>query len=161
MATYGNGDGQWATTPTTGAERTMRGVATTTKAAGSPPPLPPPIAITSGPDLVSQCALCIPISAHGRSRSTSPRKKDHVPFLVVAAPPLVRLRLPSLIRLSFALMAGCHITFCCAVFTLRRAPPFPVHSTHGSIAVASFTLPSRRPLSSPLRCLCAIHCPRC
>ncbi len=51
------------------------------------------------------------------------------------------------------------------------APPFPVHSTHGSIAVAPFASPSRRPL--PLRCVsvvpsiapiaidcCRFHCHR-
>ena len=158
--TYGNGDGQWATTTTTGAETTTRGAATTTKAAGSPPPPPPPVAITSGPDPSSQYALCIAISARGHSGSASPRKKDHVPFLVVAAPPLVRLRLPPLIRLSFASMAGCRVTFCRVAFTLRRAPPFPVHSTHGSIAAAPFASSLRRPSSSPLRCHRAVHRPR-
>ncbi len=102
-----------------------------------------------------------PIVAVWHSGSASPRKKDHVPFLVVAAPPLVRLRLPSLIRLSFALMAGCRVTFCRVAFTLRRAPPFPVHSTHGSIADAPFASPSCRPSSLPLRCLRAVHHPRC
>ncbi len=63
-----------------------------------PPPPPPPVAITSGPDPSSQYALCIAISARGHSGSASPRKKDHVPFLVVAAPPLVCL----CFRLSFA-----------------------------------------------------------
>ncbi len=87
----------------------------------TPPPLPPPVAITSGPVPSSQYALCIAISARGHSGSASPRKKDHVPFLVVAAPPLVHLRLPPLIRLLFALMAGCPITFCRVASTLRRA----------------------------------------
>jgi hypothetical protein len=90
------------------------------KAVGSPPPPPPPVAITSGPDPLLQYALCIAISARGHSGSASPRKKDHVPFPVVAAPPLVRLCLPPLIRLSFASMAGCHVTFCCIASTLRR-----------------------------------------
>ncbi len=54
MATYGNGDGRWATTTRTGGETTMRGAATTTKAAGLLPPPPPPVAITSGPDPSSQ-----------------------------------------------------------------------------------------------------------
>ena len=162
MATYGNGDRRWATTTaTTGAETTTRGAATTMKAAGSPPPPPPPVAITSGPDPSSQYALYIAISAHGHSGSASPRKKDHVPFLAVAAPPLVRLRLSPLIRLSFALMDGCLVTFCCVAFTLRCAPPFPVHSTHGSIAVAPFASPLRRPLSPLLRCRRAVHRPRC
>ncbi len=73
-----------------------------------------------------------PFVAVWHSGSASPRKKDHVPFLLVAAPPLVRLRLPPLIRLSFASMAGCRVTFCRVAFTLHCAPPFPVHSTHGS-----------------------------
>ena len=156
----GMGKGRWATTMTTGAETMTRGAATTTKAAGSPPPPPPPMAITSGPDPSSQYALCIAISARGHSGSASPRKKDHVPFLVVAAPPLVRLRLPPLICLLFTSMAGCRVTFCRVAFTLRCAPPFPVHSTHGSIAVAPFALPLRRPSPSPLRCRRAVHRPR-
>ncbi len=99
------------------------------------------IAITSGTDPSLQYALCIAISARGHSRSASPRKKDQAPFLVVATPPLVHLRLPPLICLSFASMAGCCVTFCRVTFTLRRTPPFPVHSTHGSIAVAPFASP--------------------
>ncbi len=94
---------------------------TTSKAAGSPPPPPPPVAITSGPDPSLQYALCIAISARGHSGSASPRKKDHVPFLLVAVPPLVCLHLPPLIRLSLALMAGCCVTFCRVAHTLRRA----------------------------------------
>ncbi len=158
---YGTGDGRWATTTTTGAETTTRGAATTTKAAGSCPPPPPPVAITSGPDLSSQYALCIAISARGHSGSASPRKKDNVPFLVVAAPPLVCLRLLPLIHLSSASMAGCHVTFCRVALTLRRAPPFPVHSTHGSIAVAPFASPLGPPSSLLLRCRPAVHRPRC
>ncbi len=159
--TYGNRDGRWATTTTTGVETTTRGAATTTKASGSTPPPSPLVAITSGPDLSSQYALCIAISARGHCGSASPRKKDHVPFLVVTAPPLVRLRLPPLIHPSFALMAGCCVTFCCVAFTLRHVPPFPVHSTHGSIAVAPFASPLRCPLLSPLRCHRAVHRPCC
>jgi hypothetical protein len=121
LATYGNGDGRWVTTTMTGAEMTTRGAVTTMKAEGSPPPPPPPVAITSGPDPSSQYALCIAISSHGHSGSASPRKKDHVPFLVFAAPPLVHLRLPPLIRLSFVLMAGYCVTFCHVTSTLRRA----------------------------------------
>ncbi len=34
---------------------------------------------------------------------------------------LVRLRLPPLINLSFASMAGCSVTFCHVASTLRRA----------------------------------------
>ncbi len=152
---YGNGDGRWVTTTTTEAETTTRGAATTMKTAGSPPPPPPPIAITSGPDPLSQYALCIAISARGHSRSASPRKKDHVPFLVVAAPPLVRLRLPPLIRLSFASMDGCRVTFCHIAFTLRRAPPFPVCRCPFRFAVAPsivvvVALPSRHPLPPSL-----------
>jgi hypothetical protein len=157
--TYGNGDGRWATTTTAGVETMTQGAATTKKAAGSPPSPPPPVTITSGPDPLLQYALCIAISARGHSGSASPRKKGHVPFLLVAAPPLVRLRLPPLIRLSFASMAGCHVTFCRVAFTLRCALPFPVHLTNGSIAVAPFASPSRRPSLSTLRCHRAVHRP--
>jgi hypothetical protein len=65
-----------------------------------------------------------------------------------------------LIRLSFALMAGCRVTFCRIAFTLHCAPPFPVHSMHGSIAAAPFASSSRCPLSLPLHCRCAVHHPR-
>ena len=68
------------------------------KSSGITPPPQPPVAITSGPDPSLQYALCITISARGHNGSASPRKKDHVPFLIVAAPPLVRQRF----RLSFA-----------------------------------------------------------
>ena len=159
MATYGNGDGRWATTTTTGAETTTRGAASTTKAAGSSPPPLPPVAITSGLDPSLQYAPCIAISARGHSGSASPRKKDHVPLLIVAASPLVHLCLSPLIRHLFALMAGCRVTFCRVAFILRCASPFPVHSTHGSIAVAPFASLSRRPLLLLLCCLRAVHCP--
>ncbi len=133
---YGNGDKWWATTPTTGVETTTWGMATTTKAAGSPPPPPPSVAIISGLDPSLQYAMCIAISARGHSGSAFLRKKDHMPFLIVAAPPLVRLRLPPLICLSFALMAGCRVTFCHITSTLHRVI--------AAIAVAL----SRLPLSS-------------
>ena len=74
-------------TTTTGAKTTTWGAATTMKTVGSTPPPHPPVAITSGPDPSLQYALSITISARGHSGSASPRKKDHVPFLVVAAPP--------------------------------------------------------------------------
>ncbi len=124
----------------------------------TPPSPPPPVAITSGPDPLSQYALCIAISAHGHSRSAFPRKKDHVPFLVVAAPPLVRLRLPPCIHLSFALMAGCHVTF------FASPPPCVAHCTAISFplnALLHRRCRLRRPSPSPLRCCFTVHCPRC
>jgi hypothetical protein len=156
-------------TTTTGAETTTLGAATTTKAAGSTPPLPPPVAITSEADPSSQYALCIAISARGHSGSASLRKKDHVPFIVVAAPPLVRLRLLPLIRLSFASMAGCHVTFCRVASTLRRASRRPIHSMHGSITVAAVApsitvadaLPLCRPSPPSLADCCRFHRHRC
>ena len=141
--TYGNGDGRWATTTMTGAETMTWGVATTMKAAGSPSP-----SASSrrhhqwaGP-VVAAC----PVYCRGHNGSASPRKKDHVPSLVVAAPPLVRLRVPPLIHLSFASMAGCCITFCCVASTLRRASrrhfpftrrmaPLPLPLSHRRCAV--------------------------
>jgi hypothetical protein len=159
---YGNGDGRWATRMTTGAEMTTQRAATTTKETGSPPPPPPPVAITSGPDKLLQYSLCIAVSARGHSGSASSRKKDQVPFLIITMPPLVRLRLPPLIRLSFALMAGCRVTFfallspCVArhhfLFTQRMAPsPLPllhcccaVHHRHHCVAIAPSIAPVAR-----------------
>ncbi len=161
--TYGNGDGRWATTTTTGAETTMRGAATTTKAAGSPPPPPPPVTITSGPDPSSQYALCIAISAGGHGGSASPRKKDHVPFLIVAAPPLVvclrfRLSFAShslrwlVVASPFVASPSPYVVRRHFLFTQRMAPsPLPllhrrraIHPRHRCIAV----VPSITPVAS-------------
>ena len=139
------------------------------KSSGITPPLPSPVAITSGPDPPLLYALCIAISARGHSGFTSPRKKGHVPFLVVAAPPLVRLRLPPLVRfdgwLSRHLLSHClHLASRAAISRslnawLHRRCPFRI-AVAPSIAVA-VALPSCRPSPPSLVDCCRFHCHHC
>jgi hypothetical protein len=159
---YGSRDGRWATTTMTGAETTMRGAATTTKAGGSLPPPPPPVAITRGPDPSSQYALCIAVDT-----ADPPPPERRTTCLSLLSPR--RLLSACAFRLSFASHSPlvcfdgwllCHLLLRHLHLASRVAPPFPVHSMHGSIAVAPFALPSCRPSPSPLCCRRAVHCPR-
>jgi hypothetical protein len=110
---------------------------------------------------VSQYALCIAISARGQSGINLPQKEGpHVlPRCCRAAscPPAHSALHSPLV--CFDGWLSRHLLSRRLDLALRITPPFPVHSTHGFIAVAPFASPSCRPLPLPLHCRRAVHRP--